>query len=351
MNITTPTIQSAPTRSRRAAAALAAAALASAGLAACASSDAEGSSGGSDSLFVATGGASANQMVPYLAETLGYAKEEGLDLKVKTLEANTVAAVVAGRADIAEFGAGSALAPVGEGKDTSIIVGLQGGETTGFVMAGKGIDEITQCKRLATNPKGSSAYSSAAAYKKATGATYDIVEFTTPADVAASVVSGQTDCASSSLGVLSAGLSQGLHLIIDPNKPEQIPPDSIQGTVGVSLWGMKDELQKKSAAVEKLMKALVKVQKYLETATPDEIAASLKKNSDFTAYEAAALATAVKGELPFLFPNDGRIDADQWPATLTYYKYGNPAIDPTGDVWSFDKRVDMSYMDKATSSS
>lgn len=338
-------------RSRRVAAALVTAALASAGLAACADSDAESSSDGTDSLFVATGGASANQMVPYLAQTLGYAEEEGLDLEVKTLEANTVAAVVAGRADIAEFGAGSALAPVSEGKDTTIIVGLQGGETTGFVAAGEGIDDLTQCKRLATNPKGSSAYSSAAAYRAATGATYEIVEFTTPADVAASTVSGQTDCASSSLGVLSAGLSQGLELIIDPNKPEQIPPNSIQGTVGVSLWGMKDVLAEKSAAVEKLMKSLVKVQEYLETATPEEIAESLIENDDFKAYDPAALATAVEGELPFLFPNDGRIDADQWPATLTYYKYGNPAIDPEGDVWSFENRVDMSYLDKASSTS
>jgi ABC-type nitrate/sulfonate/bicarbonate transport system substrate-binding protein len=337
---------------RRAAAATAALALGSALLTGCADSGAQasGSDEGGDSLFIATGGASANQLVPYLAEVLGYAEDEGLDLKVQSLEANVVSAVVAGRADMAEFGSGSALAPVSEGKDTALVFGVQAGWATGFVAAGDGIDDLSQCKRVSTHPRGSSAYSSAASYKKATGADYELVEFTTPTDVVASVLSGQSDCASSSLGILTPGLSEGLHLILDARDEAQIPPDSVQGTTGVGLWGMKDGLAEKKSATVKLMRALAKVQDYLETATPEEVATELVKHPDFAANEVDALAANVKAEVPFFFPNDGRILDEDWEKTLVYYQIGNPAIEPGDDLWSYDSRVDMSYFDEAAKS-
>lgn len=330
----------------RAVCAAAAALVAAASLAACV--DAEGSADEQNSLFVATGGATANQMVPYLAEVLGYADDEGLDLTVQTLEGNTVAAVVSGRADVAQFGAGSALAPIGEGKDTALILGLQAGKATGFVVAGDGIDDLSQCQRVSTHPRGSSAFSSAAAYKKATDATFEIIEFTTPTDVVASVLSGQSDCASSSLGVLSPGIEQGLHIILDPRVESEIPPDSVQGTTGVSFWAMKDVLARKSGAVDKMVGATAKVEAYLETATPDEVAAALMQHPDFAANDSATLTANAEAEMPFLFPDGGRITAENWPATLEYYQVGNPAIVPGQEIWSYDERVDMSFLDTAT---
>lgn len=314
-------------------------------LAACGNDNASGDDSGTDKLFIATGGGTANQLIPYLAEVLGYADDEGLDLEVKSLEAQVVATVVAGRADLAEFGAGTALAPVNEGKDTRIVFGIQKGQATGFLAASDGVDTIDDCKTLATHPTGSSSFASASAYKEATGATYQIREFPTPTDVVASVISGQADCAVSSLGILTPGLTQGMHLVIDAREDSQIPPDSVQGTTGVSLWGMHDALSKKKSAVEKLMKALAKVQEYLATATPEDVAAELVKHPDFKANDPAALAKNVEAEMSFFFPNDGRILEEDWAASLEYYKVGNPSIDPSAEPWSYESRVDMSYFD------
>jgi ABC-type nitrate/sulfonate/bicarbonate transport system substrate-binding protein len=67
----------------------------------------------------------------YLAETLGYAQQEGLSLTVKTVYANSLNLVVAGEGDLSVIGVSSALVPVREGKETSIVYAISSGLGTG----------------------------------------------------------------------------------------------------------------------------------------------------------------------------------------------------------------------------
>jgi ABC-type nitrate/sulfonate/bicarbonate transport system substrate-binding protein len=316
----------------------------------CAGAADDGAGGGdSDTLVLVTGGASANQMAPYLAELLGYAEEEGLSLSVNSVDANVLNIVVGGQADVGEIGSGTALVPVKDGKDTAIIYGVGPGAGSGFMAGTDGIETFADCTRVATHKAGSAAYSAAAAYKKATNAGYEILEYGAPGDVVASVLAGHNDCAVSSSGILTPGLEKGLHLIIDPEDPATIPPNSVQGAVGVGLWGMKDNLEHKRSAVVKLMKAMVKVEAYLKKTDPEEVAKVLVTHSDFETNDVSQLARNVAAETGLMFPNSGEILEQEWPSTLSFYSWGLPFVDPDDSLWSFENRVDMSYLSSATS--
>lgn len=279
----------------------------------------------------------------YLAETLGYAKQEGLDLTVKTVFANSLNLVVAGEGDLSVIGVSSALVPVREGKETSIVYAISSGLGTGFMAASPNVKSIADCTRVSTSRAGSAVFSSAMAYKTMGGGKFNILELGDANQIVASVLSGGSDCAVSALAVLQPGLEKGLHLLVDPRNPATVPPNTIQNTVSSGLWGMKDNLRQKRQAVEKLMRALKRVEQFIKTASPEQVAAELIKHPDFKTYTPDAIARQVVGEKLFWFPDGGYVRNANWPGTLAYYKYGLPFIDAGNKLYSWDERVDMSY--------
>lgn len=279
----------------------------------------------------------------YLAETLGYAKQEGLDLTVKTVFANSLNLVVAGEGDLSVIGVSSALVPVREGKETSIIYAISSGLGTGFMAASPNVKSIADCTRVSTSRAGSAVFSSAMAYKTTGGGKFNILELGDANQIVASVLSGGSDCAVSALAVLQPGLEKGLQLLVDPRNPATVPPNTIQNTVSSGLWGMKDNLRQKRPAVEKLMRALKRVEQFIKTASPEQVAAELIKHPDFKTYTPDAIAKQVVGEKLFWFPDGGYVRNANWPGTLAYYKYGLPFIDAGNKLYSWDERVDMSY--------
>ena len=279
----------------------------------------------------------------YLAETLGYAKQEGLDFTVKTVFANSLNLVVAGDGDLSVIGVSSALVPVREGKETSIVYAISSGLGTGFMAASPSVKTIADCTRVSTSRAGSAVFSSAMAYKTNGGGTFNILELGDANQIVASVLSGGSDCAVSALAVLQPGLEKGLHLLVDPRNPATVPANTIQNTVSSGLWGMRDNLRQKRPAVEKLMKALKRVEQFIKTATPEQVAAELVKHPDFKTFTADAIAKQVVAEKLFWFPDGGYVRNSAWPGTLAYYKYGLPFIDATNKLYMWEERVDMSY--------
>ena len=279
----------------------------------------------------------------YLLETLGYARQEGLDYSVKTTRANTLNLVVAGEGDLAAVGASAALVPVREGKETSIVYSLGSGTALGFMAATQKIKSITDCTRVSTTTPGTALYSVAMAYKAGTGASFNILGIGDANQIVPSVLSGGSDCAIGALGFLQAGLDNGLRLLVDPRIPATIPPGTIQDTVGSSLWGMKDNLQKKRSGIEKFMRAMKRVEQYIKTASPAEIAAGLIKHEDFKTFKQDELAKGIEPEKLFWFPDSGYIRSSTWPASLKYFQYGLSFVDPANKLYSWESRVDMSY--------
>jgi ABC-type nitrate/sulfonate/bicarbonate transport system substrate-binding protein len=279
----------------------------------------------------------------YLAETLGYARQEGLDLTVKTVFANSLNLVVAGEGDLSVIGVSSALVPVREGKETSIVYAISSGLGTGFMAASPNVKSIADCTRVSTSRAGSAVFSSAMAYKTTGGGKFNILELGDANQIVPSVLSGGSDCAVSALAVLQPGLDRGLQLLVDPRNPATVPPNTIQNTISSGLWGMKANLNQKRPAMEKLMRALKRVEQFIKTATPEQVAAELIKHPDFKTFQADAIAKQVVGEKLFWFPDGGYIRNSAWPGTLAYYKYGLPFIDGANKLYSWEERVDMSY--------
>ncbi len=106
---------------------------------------------------------------------------------------------------------------------------------------------------------------------------------------------------------------------------------------------MRDNLVKKRTAVEKLMRALRRVEQFAKTAPSAEVAAALIKHDDFKIYKVEDMASQVDLEKTFWFPDSGYIRRDAWPGNLRYFRYGLPFIDPANKLYSWESRVDMSY--------
>lgn len=296
-----------------------------------------------DRLLIQSAGNTTPLAPIYLAETLGFAKQEGLEYSVKTVYANSMNLVVAGNGDLSAIGVSSALVPVREGKETSIVFAIGSGLATGFLAASAKVKTIADCTRVSTSRAGSAVFSSAMAYKTLTGAKYNILELGDANQIVPSVLSGGSDCALSALAVLQPGLDNGMHLLIDPRKPETVPANTVQGTVATGLWGMKDNLQKKRTAMEKFMRAMKRVEQYIKTTPPMEVAAAIVKHEDFKTQKVETIARQVELEKLFWFPEGGYVPASVWPNSLAYYKYGLPFIDANNKIYTWAERVDMSY--------
>lgn len=298
---------------------------------------------GADKLVLLSAGNTTPLAPFYLAETLGYAKQEGLDLTVKTVFANSLNLVVAGEGDLSIIGLSSALVPVRDGKETSIVYAMASGLATGFMAASPKVKSIADCTRVSTSRAGSAVFSSAMAYRNFGGGKFTILELGDANQIVPSVLSGGSDCAVSALAVLQPGLEQGLKLLVDPRDPKTVPPNTIQGTYGSGLWGMKDNLQKKRPAMEKLMRALKRVEQYIKTNSNEAVAAEVIKHPDFKTYKPDAIAKQVEAEKTFWYPDSGYVRQSNWANALTYYKYGLPFIDHANKLYSYEARVDMSY--------
>lgn len=296
-----------------------------------------------DKLLILSAGNTTPLAPIYLAETLGFAKQEGLDYTVKTVFANSLNLVVAGEGDLSVIGISSALVPVREGKETSIIYAISSGLATGFMAASQKIKTVADCTRVSTSRAGSAVFSSAMAYKTTGGGKFNILELGDPGQIVPSVLSGGSDCAVSAMAVLQPGLDQGLHLIIDPRNPATVPPNTVQGTYGSGLWGMKDNLQKKRPALEKMMRALKRVEEFIGKNSPAQVAAEIIKHPDFKTYKVEDIIKQVEAEKLFWFPDSGYVRPSNWNGALTYYKYGLPFIDHGNKLYSYSERVDMSY--------
>jgi hypothetical protein len=186
------------------------------------------------------------------------------------------------------------------------------------------------------------------AYKNATGAGFNVVPITDATQVLPSVLSGTNDCALYALSTLKPGLASGaIHLVVDPQDLATVPKDTLQGTIGISLWGLKANLQEKRSAMVKLMKALLQADQYMKTATAREVGAALHKFPDLQTFTEEQLATLYEAEKPFLAPERGFISKEVWPATLRLYAYGTPFVNGTDAKWSYEQRVDMSYFNAA----
>jgi ABC-type nitrate/sulfonate/bicarbonate transport system substrate-binding protein len=321
-------------------------------LASCSAAPAEPS--GTDSgpvelqpLTIAIGAAGTYVAPLFLANVQGYAEEEGLDLDIQTVGTNVLNVVLAGQADIGPGGVGQSLPPIGEGKGTNILYALESGAVSATVVGTDGIDSMEDCTKVITSPQGSSAYSATLAYLDALDSDAAVTAVPTLDAIIPSLLSGEQDCAVNATSTFVGKLSDGLHVIVDPQDEDTMPTTLPLESTGIILWGIDTHLAEISDKVEALMRAMVKAEDFLATASDDEIVDALTNEPNLAAFTPDALASAFQGDKPFLVPNGGIIDEATWKNNLELYAFSFPQIAEGDSIWDFENVVDSSFIEAA----
>lgn len=329
----------------------------------CGSDDSGGSTGGStdsgssgggsnDSLTVAVATARPVFGQPYIAETTGCFKKEGVDVKIlDTTGSNTTTLVASGQADLGMLGAGAPLILAKQGKPTTIVYAHAGGGAGAVLVGGKDVKSIDDIKgkRIGVLGQGSSTYGFAVKYDKDLGLDADLVPLTDAASITAGLGSGRIAAATGSLTDYRPLVDKGVAtVLIDPADPAQkkkyVGADYPEG----ATFGITDNLQSKKSAVQKVLKCYVEAGQFVKDHSDQEVAAELRKSDVFKAIPEADLAKAVAIDRTFLAPNGGNISNSNWDYGLTQYgTWGIDGFDAKDPTYSYDKRVDMSYLDAA----
>jgi NitT/TauT family transport system substrate-binding protein len=296
-------------------------------------------------LTVAIGAAGTYSSPLFLANVLGYAEEEGVDLEITTVGTNVLNVVLAEQADLGVGGVGQSLPPIEQGKGTNIIYALISGAVSATVVATKAVESIEDCTSVVTSPVGSSAYSATLAYLDAAGSTAPVTAIPAVDALIPSLLSGQHDCAVNATSSFVGGMTSDLHVIVNPQDESTMPTTLPLESTGVIIWGVGDHLEEIRPAVEGLMRALIKAEEFLATATDNEIAVELAQDSNLAAFTVDELERAYKGDKPFLVPNGGLIAADTWENNLELYAYSFPQLAQGDAIWDYENVVDSSYLE------
>ncbi|GAA1559640.1 ABC transporter substrate-binding protein [Kribbella lupini] len=337
--------------SRRSVVVVAVASLAiSLGAAGCGSGD-DGAGGGSTALTVALSGLDASQAEGAVAEAKGYFKEAGLEVEFVNSGSNVVSAVVSGQADIGSVGLPGPMLPAGDGKNTSIIAAKAAGGSAAHVAAKPGVSGIKECKSVATAGVGTVSYGWTKYYEKAFGLGWSIKAVSSATDAVNLMVTGQVDCSVLPSSSLAPVIKDGKAvMLVSPTTKAGLPADFPTDIVGAVLFGLPDNLKKKKEAVVAFLAAWNKAVTFMGE-TPEQASEAIRTVPGWDTLSAANVRSALDAGKPFRWPNQGKINAASWPGQLEWFVNGGTALKggTTAEVWSFDRRVDMSYLDQAIS--
>jgi ABC-type nitrate/sulfonate/bicarbonate transport system substrate-binding protein len=316
---------------------------------ACGGSTAPATQAPKESLVIALGAVEpAATSAIYLAQITGRFAAAGLDVTIEQVAGQLLTVVVGAQADIGIIGLATALSPVKDGKETSIIYANSSGAVGGFMVAGPKIQKVTDCKKVVTFTPGSSAYAWTVRYKSVYGANYDIINVNDVNATPATVVAGNADCGVGSIAAFGPFITAGkLHLIVDP-RDSSFPQDLKAQPEGV-VFGLKANLQSKQSAITKFMTAYQKtILEVIRKDTPDQLATLLRQNADWQPFSQVSLSSLMQAAQTQMAPDNGYLPASVWPQELAFWIAGGSTyIQPSDPKWSYAQRVDMSYYVKA----
>jgi ABC-type nitrate/sulfonate/bicarbonate transport system substrate-binding protein len=285
------------------------------------------------------------------AKAKGYFTSEGIDLQIIVSNSQTPT-VMSGQADLAQGGIPAALAPVGNGKETSMVYAVAGNGYAAYVAALPRIKTVAECKTLVTQLPGTASYSWAVYWRKQFAATYDIKTQPGVAAIATTLGSGQADCAISASSTFTPLVDAGkARYVVDPTKPQTMPTGvSLPEFADATWWGVTENLRSKRRLVERFLAAFQKGLKGVRaSSSAAEIAKTMRTQTEWQTIQEDALTSDVKQVLPSLSPHDGYMRASDWPGVLQFMVSGGTDLaGGVGDArWSYERRVDMSYYEKA----
>ena len=117
-----------------------------------------------------------------------------------------------------------------------------------------------------------------------------------------------------------------------------------------AVFGLTETLESKRADIVKVLAGFDRALEDFQTMSPENLAKVLSSEKVFATIPMGDLATYVKSATNYVGLNDGYVLEDSWKYTVSrYVTWGLPDLDPDSPTLSFDKRVDMSFLDEARS--
>jgi NitT/TauT family transport system substrate-binding protein len=292
-----------------------------------------------------------------LAQSLGYFKAEGLDVKILSTDGDSrMATVVSGRAQV---GAYTLLAPIlasKQGHNMTEFYAYQGEHSVGALVSRKGITSLEQLKalpncKLATENSGSSFYGYMQSWIKALGLHCKVTQFSSGETMLGGVVAGHYDAADDSLDDVIPVVKKGkINMLVDPRNRNVIDGYLGQGFPTNAWFAPTDWAKTHKDVLVRLLRAFDKADQALRTMTPEQLGKALHDLPDpawkaTSADDYAAEFSAIRYSLN---PNRGYISEADWTrAFKSISNWGVSGFSATDPASAYAARVDMSYYDAA----
>lgn len=300
-------------------------------------------------LTVATFGIDIAGAHIYIPITNGYFEEENLEVTYVPGAANVTNLVVSGQADLGFLGGATAMNLVPEGQDLQLVYSNSAAYGSASVIAQNDIDDISECERVGALQPGTSTYGGAVLHREANDLDYDIVPLADWPTVLAGVVSGDLDCGVGTITAFAAGLDDGqVKLLIDTTDVEVLEASGLNPNLpDGTLFGERSTMEANREAITRFLRAVNRAFDWMRDATDEEIADAVLENADFRGTDRDTMVGNVPNYRAIWARTtpQGMIEEADWPDTLAYYRaFGLENIDPDSDQFSYDQRVDMSYL-------
>jgi NitT/TauT family transport system substrate-binding protein len=334
-------------------------------LAACSSA---GSSSGSDAAAAKSEptvtialAATGSPFAPvYVAQAQGYFSKLGVNVNVINNAASTgVALMASGKADLMAVGPGPVFSLNQQGKHTEIIYNIYSGGAGAVEVAteskAKSLADLSG-ERVGTLGIGGSSYGYAAVYSQYVsahgGKPFTIVPYGTQGLLINAVLTGQVAAAVDSASWFASEISAGkAHLLVNTSSAGWAQTYNIPaGVSDGAIFGLSSNLSSKRDAIVKFLEGVSEGTQYVDSHTPGEIAATMKKLDAFSTETLQEVTADVTDNQHFVGVDQGKINSSTWAEQLKIYAlWGMKGVNVTESEFPYSQLVDMSYLNQALS--
>lgn len=300
-------------------------------------------------ITVATFGIDIAGAQVYIPYTLGYYEDENLEVTLVPGAANVTNLLVAGQAELGYLGGATAMNLAAEGQDFQLIYANSAAFGAASVISQNDIGDISQCERVGALQPGSSTYGGAVLHSKANDLDFDIVPLADWPTVLAGVASGNLDCGVGTKTAFAAAIEDGqVNLLIDTTDVDVLEESGLNPNLpDGTFFGVRSTMEENREAITRFLRAVNRGFEWMESATDEELADAVLENGDFSGTDRQTMIANVPNYRAIWARTtpQGMIEEADWPEALEYYRsFGLENIDPESDLYTYDKRVDMSYL-------
>jgi NitT/TauT family transport system substrate-binding protein len=322
-----------------------------------------GGSGGPASLgtlSITIAGASSGNAPLYLAQQNGYFAKRGLTVNIINAGSAAFTEAASGKVDMSMTGTTAGLAPIVQGRQTTMIYAWGvGPDVAGVVVAPKSrYKSLTDLsgQRVSSEGSSGSSYGTTQALSKyvqqKTGKGFQTVALSTLPAQADEVISGRTAAAVGIASIWAPFVEAGkLRLLVDPGKSAEAKSIFGDDLVNLAIWGLPAHLQEKKAAVTAFMGGMLEANAYINGHTDQQVATVLARSPILRGNSVVQLTSAFSLDRPFVDVTNGQISQAAWRHSLQEFATWGLGIDPSNPGLAYAKAVDMSYLKAASANS